>query len=583
MVTVRKSATRRVLGVLGLVCAAAAWFFLAPQSVGGSVAYAVVTGQSMEPGLEAGDLVIVREHPAYGVGDAVAYRSANLDQIVLHRIVSQEDGSFVMKGDNNDFLDGDKPSEADVLGKQWVHLPRVGLAFSFLRSTVGMAIGGVAVLGLLGFFSIKERRRRTNGKHRREPAGQTTEEIRTPAPATPTEPQAAPATLMRRRLQVGAAVAAGCVVLSAGVTFAAFKRPMFEGRPVRVGLVHTGEFAYSAPAPNGPVYQAPRLEAGDPVFVRLIRELQTSFDYELVTDGDLEGDVSGTMRLALRTDNGWAHYVDLASGTAAAADPLRLEGRLGLNAIRDTLRRVENQTGMAPGTYSVALEPSVTIDGTLEGKRVRETFAPALPFQLNDIQLGLVRPQEGGLEASLHQILNPTQKSTITVTRLVPHPFTLWGRQIPVLAVRRVGSVAAVLSLVALLVLCLLWMKRRPKDEAARIEARYSSLLIPVQDAPGLRQETIAVTDFDTLVRLAQQFEQPVMHQTQPGAGHVYLLYYDGLTYCYRIEGENADDVPVLRFEPKPPAERPLVKAVLTRPVRPESIPAAEEASELRR
>src|SRR5687768_2700988 len=132
MVSINKSMSRRAIGIAGLAFAAGAWFFLAPQSVGGNVAYAVVTGQSMEPGLSADDLVIVREQPSYSVGEAIAYRSRNLGQIVLHRVVAEEDGRFVTQGDNNDFLDADRPSDADVIGKQWIHIPRAGAAFTFL-------------------------------------------------------------------------------------------------------------------------------------------------------------------------------------------------------------------------------------------------------------------------------------------------------------------------------------------------------------------------------------------------------------------------------------------------------------------
>jgi hypothetical protein len=168
----------------------------------------------------------------------------------------------------------------------------------------------------------------------------------------------------------------------------------------------------------------------------------------------------------------------------------------------------------------------------------------------------------------------------VSFDRPVPNPFSVGGREIPVLAVRRMGLVATALSILALLFVAALWLRRRPRDEASRIEARFASLLIPVQDVPALRQEAIEVTDIETLVRLAQQFEQPIMYQSQGAGCHSYWLYYDGLLYGYRISGA-ADDVPVLHFEPKPTAQRPLVRAVLTRPIRPDVSPVPERYPEI--
>ena len=37
--------------------------------------------------LDAGDLVLVRSTGSYEIGDVVAYRNADLHQVVLHRIV----------------------------------------------------------------------------------------------------------------------------------------------------------------------------------------------------------------------------------------------------------------------------------------------------------------------------------------------------------------------------------------------------------------------------------------------------------------------------------------------------------------
>ena len=66
-------------------------------------------GISMEPRFHTGDLAILRSDASYSVGDVVAYRSESLDTVVMHRIVAQDGDNFVIQGDNNDWLDDDKP------------------------------------------------------------------------------------------------------------------------------------------------------------------------------------------------------------------------------------------------------------------------------------------------------------------------------------------------------------------------------------------------------------------------------------------------------------------------------------------
>ncbi|HEY8178534.1 MAG TPA: S24 family peptidase, partial [Candidatus Limnocylindria bacterium] len=55
------------VGLALLIALLAAWFvFLRPVSLGGSVMYVVIRGNSMEPRYVSGDLLVVRAEPSYG-------------------------------------------------------------------------------------------------------------------------------------------------------------------------------------------------------------------------------------------------------------------------------------------------------------------------------------------------------------------------------------------------------------------------------------------------------------------------------------------------------------------------------------
>jgi signal peptidase I len=136
-----------VVVVLGAAAAAAAWWFLAPPSLGGSTSLAIVDGNSMHPTFERNDLVFIRPASSYRVGDVVAYHSTLLDRVVLHRVVAVDDGRYTFKGDNNDFLDPERPTASAFIGKRWFGLPAVGRLATFLHTPwIAAALAALLVL-----------------------------------------------------------------------------------------------------------------------------------------------------------------------------------------------------------------------------------------------------------------------------------------------------------------------------------------------------------------------------------------------------------------------------------------------------
>ena len=135
--------------VVALVLATA-WMFW-PSALGGATTYVTTYGVSMEPGFSTGDLAVLTPADGYSVGDVVAYRSESLDTIVMHRIVSVEADGFVTQGDNNDWLDEDRPAEDEILGKLFFSIPQGGTALKALRSPgVFVPLVVVAVAATLG-------------------------------------------------------------------------------------------------------------------------------------------------------------------------------------------------------------------------------------------------------------------------------------------------------------------------------------------------------------------------------------------------------------------------------------------------
>lgn len=111
----------------------------------------VVVGESMEPTMHDGDLVLVRPQPAYEVGDVIAFRVPEDDEgsraTVIHRVVGgSADTGYRTLGDNRETVDLWRPRPRDVLGASWVRVPWVGTALVFLRSPLGLGLPLAALI-----------------------------------------------------------------------------------------------------------------------------------------------------------------------------------------------------------------------------------------------------------------------------------------------------------------------------------------------------------------------------------------------------------------------------------------------------
>jgi len=170
-------ALRLLVAILGAIALVAWFLLLRPSFLGGPASYVMVSGESMEPTLDSGDLVLTRSHHAYAVGDLVAFRVPEGEPgegaIVIHRIVrgSAADG-FATQGDNNGWMDPWVVGADDIVGERWLTVAGAGRSLAVLRAPAAMAavVAGVAVfLVLIGGAGKKGLREVSPAKHPRRP------------------------------------------------------------------------------------------------------------------------------------------------------------------------------------------------------------------------------------------------------------------------------------------------------------------------------------------------------------------------------------------------------------------------------
>lgn len=114
--------------LLAVMIAAVAWAW--PAQFGGSTSYVIVSGRSMAPTYENGDIVITRPGDV-SLNDIVVYRVPEGDAAagaqVVHRVVGGNgEAGWELLGDNNASADQWRPTDDDVVGRVVLHLPGAG-------------------------------------------------------------------------------------------------------------------------------------------------------------------------------------------------------------------------------------------------------------------------------------------------------------------------------------------------------------------------------------------------------------------------------------------------------------------------
>ena len=98
----------------------------------------VITGASMEPLIDRGDLVLLHEPAAtddpVGRGTVITYaQPGRPDQLVTHRVTAVESAGYRTRGDANAVEDSDVVPTADVVGVGRLLVPVLGRPLVWLR------------------------------------------------------------------------------------------------------------------------------------------------------------------------------------------------------------------------------------------------------------------------------------------------------------------------------------------------------------------------------------------------------------------------------------------------------------------
>jgi signal peptidase I len=503
------------------------------------VSYVVTHGVSMQPLYHAGDLIVVTRKSSYQIGDIVAYRYSSI--VVLHRIVSGNAAGFTTKGDNNKSLDLGHPSSSQIIGRAVLHIPSGGL---WLRRAISPTGLGVIAFCLLTAAGGAAQRRRRRGRHRR--AARANQSYRAGMPNMPAT--VSPDTASRSRMssammspamrQATAAGIAALALAGAALGAAAWTRSPMQTVAVPPPAAPTMTFSYAATVPRSPAYDGTTVGPPDPVFRRVVNDLAVTFAYQGPPGSvRVEADLSTALK--------WRATVPLTPTRPITGGRYRGVVHLNLDALQARANAGSAATGLPAGEVTVAVVPRVT---TRTGAR----FAPALTIKLTPLLAVVGEPL----------VVSGTQAAA-TTTR-VARELSLFGHPLMRVATARLLSASLLLDAILDAIAFVLLLRRfRPDGEADRIRRRHGKLLLQVQPvAPPGDLPVIRVTQFRTLVRLAERYQQLILFWANPAPGSTtFAVFDDAATYWYCTDpaavapaAEPASwPVPVAEVEPAAP------------------------------
>jgi signal peptidase I len=465
-----------------------------PAGWGGPFAYVTTHGISMEPRFHTGDLAVVHPESSYRVGDVIAYHNRMLHTVVLHRIVAISKGHYTFKGDNNSWLDAERPVRSQLIGKLVVRVPQGG---AWLHRLTSPPLLGLCAFGLLGAGGITASRRRRRRRRMNRHAAHKRKRTTSPSLDHPF-----------RAVTVQAAAAALMMAALAAFTWS---RPATELVTQSVGHAEKMTLSYVATVYPSPAYPGEVVAAPTPIFRNVAKAVQLYLRYR-GAPGDVRVDAE------LSTPAGWSYRLPLIPHTHIDGASGVLRAPLDLTAVDERAAAAARATGL----------PSTPLSVTIVARVTRPTddhlFAPRFPFSLTPLSLTATEPRALTVTSSI-----PSMQA-----RSAPAMLHVLHRRITVSSARWVTTGVAFLAVLAVVALLAAGRRAGCRTEFDKIARRWPELLVdvqPISTPPG--RPVADVPAFTELVRIAERYEMLILHWSRCEVD-TYLLQDETTAFRYR-------------------------------------------------
>lgn len=467
----------------------------------------VTDGDSMRPGTASGDLVVTLPATSYAIGDVVAYHSDLLDTTVLHRIVSGDRRGWTFQGDNNSWLDPEQRTDEQLMGRQVIHVPRLGRLVTW-TSNARLWLLGAAFVIAAAFTTRTVRKAGPMAQHRKP-------HRRLVVPHLP----AAGAT--------GASLAGlAALALVAGVAAWAAPQAAASSSASTEAVAQSATFAYSAALRPSPASGDGTAEAPEPVFTALADQVSVAIEYK----GPAQP-TTVTVAGRLSAAGGWTDRLELADPVVTSTGRHDSTVMLRLDELRTRAQRAADAIGIPVGEIGILVEPTFTLRGA---DRASTPLRAKLELVLDPTALRMKDPA-----ASLTSTADATAAGSSSADGTPRRAGLAWTAD-------RRSQGLAVLAAAALAAAAYAGYDRHRRRHLSAVERqrrRHRKALVPAEPAALDTHTVVHVHDLDKLVALACSWQLPVLHWSLSDAD-VFTVLADTTAYRHVSGGATAASAP---------------------------------------
>jgi signal peptidase I len=467
------------LSLAAVVTVCGGWLLLAPTTVGGPVSLVISSGPSMQPKFHTGDLAVLRSSSTYHVGEVVGYHSPTLhNEVVLHRLVAADGNRWNTKGDHNSWLDPDHPTNADIVGKVWLHVPKGGL----LLTRVLLPLAFVGFLVLLVPFRRHESTDE-NGEPMTQPSaamkrgasrGRHTQRWGLPRFSAGWRAEV----LSRQTCTRGLAAGLTLAIIGMAVLIVGYARPLHRTATVTRTWQTTAAFGWTGTSDSNLIYPGGRVTAPAPIFPKVLDRV--TMTATVSSHGHPLG--SPTLTATVSDASGWTQQWPLGTTSAPVGPNLRLSGSLDLNRLLDHVASVQATTGVSsPATLTLSVGDS----------NRPAVAAPSLAFSLSKVTF---KPQGP---------LTVTKSGSTSTRAAVPASLRVSGHEVSVGRLRQTGAVAVALGLIVALAAGQLSRGTKAPTAQDRLLRLFSGRVVHLTNTESLERSCLDVNDAESLAAFA--------------------------------------------------------------------------------
>lgn len=288
------------------------------------------------------------------------------------------------------------------------------------------------------------------------------------------------------------------------------------------------------------------IEAGDILFKKITAAIPLYLKATINSEDEVT--VKGTLEvnLLLKAGERWEKSFPLEkqqSFEKVGTDVNILDKgyKIDLQNLNNFITQVEEEVGSSPGSYTYEIVPKIS--GTINHNGVEKDF------QMGDKLI---------FEAAYDEIKLASEKTftsqiPFTKTETITNTFNLFGLSLPLVPVRIISTILAIILLIPILFNYKQLMKTRvkpKKSEVFMINKKYGKRIITVtQELKGAQKSIISLDSFKSILHLSDEKELPIFLNKKPEEGRPVFFIVDG-DYVYSYESASRELVRNSRKDP---------------------------------